>query len=676
MTSPRGGLHGRAAALVASVTALLLLVVAPTALAVAPYRLSSPLSDNANVLSSSDEAEINAAAERLQSAEGIQLWVTYENSFSGLSGTDWSDQTATASGLGNTDLLFSVATGDRAYGYSAPGTLPLSDTEIQSVMSTSVVPLLRKGDWAGAAVALADGLSESPAGGSSTGDSGGSGFGFLWLLVLLLLLGALAFFFLRRRSSKGGGKGPGQGAGGGGAGTAPPSIEELRHEAAASLIEVDDSIRTSTEELGFAQAQFGDADTAPFEQALAQSKKELTQAFDLQRQATEAKGSAQEGTLLSQIVALCHGADKRLDDQVAHFDQLRSLERNIDTVLPGLASRVAELKEHLPRTTATADGLKARYPESALATVMSNLSEANERTRLADESVTAGNDLLGAGDRAGAVARSRAAEEAIGQANTLLDSVDRAPTELVEAEGAVSALIAETEKDVAEAERLGITPELATAHGYAVQTLAWAKQVTSSGGFDPIAARRALEASDGALEKGLGPVRDAAAAKARAEALLASVTEGARSSIQAADDFIDTRRGAVGAKARTYLAEAQRRYQLGMQPGSADPQEALANLQAADQLADQALAEAQRDEAAYRNAEQRGRTGGGDLGTMILGGILVNAMARGGGMGGFGMGGGGFGGGGSNRGGGIVIGGPGSFGGISTRGRLGGGGRF
>lgn len=676
MASHRPGPQRRPVALVASVAVLLLMLLAPSAWAAAPYRLSTPLTDASGVLSSSDEAEINAAADRLQDAEGIQLWVTYEKTFNGLSGTDWSAQTASASDLGNADLLFSVATDDRAYGYSAPGTLPLSDSEINSVMTTSVVPLLRKGDWAGAAVALADGLSAAPASGSSTGDSGGSGFGFLWLLLGLLLLGALAFFFLRRRSSKGGGgRGPGSGAGGG-SGDAPASIEELRHEAAASLIEVDDSIRTSTQELGFAQAQFGDADVAPFQDALDLSKKELTQAFDLQRQATEAKGSPQEGALLSQIVALCKGADKRLDDQVAHFDELRSLERNIDKVLPGLANRVAELQERLPRCVATADGLKARYPESALATVMSNLTEATERTRLAGEFVTAGNDLLGAGDRSGAVARSRAAEEAIGQASTLLDSVDRAPTELVEAESAVSALIAETEKDVAEAERLGVSPELATAHGYAVQTLAWAKQVTAAGGYDPIAARRALETSDGALENGLGPIRDAAAAKARAEALLASVTEGARASIQAADDFIETRRGAVGAKARTHLAEAQRRYQLGMQPTSADPQEALANLQAADQLADQALAEAQRDEAAYRNAEQRGRTGGGDLGTMILGGILVNAMARGGGMGGFGMGGGGFGGGGSNRGGGIVIGGPGSFGGISTRGRLGGGGRF
>jgi hypothetical protein len=189
--------------------------------------------------------------------------------------------------------------------------------------------------------------------------------------------------------------------------------------------------------------------------------------------------------------------------------------------------------------------------------------------------------------------------------------------------------------------------------------------VIASGNVDPIAVRRALEDSDTALDKALEPLREAEQRRQRAAALLASATEAARASIQAANDFITTRRGAVGAEARTRLAEAQRRFDAAL--GTADPIAALEQVQAADTLADQAYVLAQQDEARVRNTQQRG--GGSDaLGTAILGGILIDAMTRGGGYrGGPPRGGSPFPSGGP---------GPGSVGGSATRARRSGGGRF
>ena len=131
---------------------------------------------------------------------------------------------------------------------------------------------------------------------------------------------------------------------------------------------------------------------------------------------------------------------------------------------------------------------------------------------------------------------------------------------------------------------------------------------------------------------------------------------------------------AVGAEARSRLAEARRQL-ANAQVAGIDPISALQGVQAADQLADQAMALAQQDEARFQDS-QRQQTGGmgmGGLGPVILGGILIDAMSRGGGFGG------GFGGssGGSRSGGsGMRLPGPGSFGGSATRGRRGGGGRF
>ena len=66
------------------------------------------------------------------------------------------------------------------------------------------------------------------------------------------------------------------------------SVEELERQASAALVETDDAIKTSEQELGFAKAQFGDAATAEFEQVLAKAKKDLTTAFMLKQQLDDA----------------------------------------------------------------------------------------------------------------------------------------------------------------------------------------------------------------------------------------------------------------------------------------------------------------------------------------------------------------------------------------------------
>ncbi len=145
--------------------------------------------------------------------------------------------------------------------------------------------------------------------------------------------------------------------------------------------------------------------------------------------------------------------------------------------------------------------------------------------------------------------------------------------------------------------------------------------------------------------------------------------------MSAAADFISTRRGAVGAEARTRLSEAQRHLEAAQQLAESDPSKALQHAQSATQLASRALWAAQADVNRYQDNQRPpsgGVTGsGGNAAGAILGGILIDSMLRGG----FGGRGGNWGG----RGGGGWGGpGPGSFGGPSSSDRIGrgGGGRF
>ncbi len=629
-------------------------LLAPVARAEQPERLDVQVTDTVGVLAD-DLAEVQAALDQLQRTTGAQLWVAYVDTFDGMTGPQWAQVTADLSGLGGNDVLFAVAIGDRAYGYSVDEDGPISVAQMEQAISADVEPELADGDWAGAVVALADGLAPaSPAGqGDGSGEGGGGGLTFVLIGGVVVVAVILA---VRAAGRRGRGRAPTSAA------AAP--LGELRAQVAAQLIELDDAVRTSEQELGFAVAQFGDDAARPFTDALAASRRELQEAFGLQQQ-LEARGSVpepEEREALGSILALCRSADERLDDQVEHFDALRDLERTVDTLLPELDRRATQLSERLPEARGAVATLADQYPPAAVERVTGQLDDAAERLVLAEESVTTGTELLAAGDRGGAVARARAAEETLAQAATLLEAVDRAPAELAALLRAIDGLVAETRRDVEEAGRLAGGPPLETATQHARDTLAWAEDVLAAGSYDPVVTRRALEEADNALEAALGPARDAAAARARAEALLPGATDAAVAAIGAAEDFIATRRGAVGAQARTSVADAQRRLDAGRALAATDPRAALAEVQAADQMADRALAEARQDESRFRT---QGGSGMGSLGTLILGGILVDAMTRGGPR---------------PRSGGPRLPSPGrapaSFGGGATRGRRSGGGRF
>lgn len=638
----------------ASSAAVLALACATGAGAEPPTRLDEQITDTVGALAGELD-QVDTAIEGLESEQGIQLWVAYVDTFNGMSGQDWAAQTAELSGLGGNDMLLAVATGASAYGYSAAEPMPVSDDELARIMAEEVEPELADGDWADGTVVLADSLAEP----------GGSGFGWVWWLLLGALGIALVGFLLTRSRRRAAAPRDVEVQADGSLVPLTP-IEDVRSEAAAALIDADNSLKTSEQELGFAVAQFGEELTAGFSAALEESRAELSQAFALRQRAEQQAGEPSERDALEEVIALCDSADGRLDAQVEKFDTLRDLEHRVHDILPGLSAQVEALQARLASATSIAEGLRADHAPEALATVTDNLEQALERVSFARESVGVGLRLLAESDRVGAVSRARAAEEALGQAVTLIEAVERAPADLEAAKAAVAALIIETEKDIAEAQRLGVTPELAVPHQYAMDTLQWVRAAVESGVYDPLAARRALEESDNTLEAGLVPVRDAAAARARAEALLVTESDAARASIQAADDFIRTRRGGIGAEARTQLAAARRSYDQA-QGLASDPSAALAGMQEADRLADEALTLAQRDESRYRNSQQR--AGRSTVGDMMLGGILMDSMSGGGrgtprtySAGPSSPAGGGRG--------------PGSFGGTATRARRSGGGRF
>jgi hypothetical protein len=670
----------RRLSVVLGATALLLLSGGP-ALAEDPFRLDGQVVDEAGVLSSGEESQVADALDQLQAEDGTQLFVVFVDTFGGQTPGEWMQSTRQLSSLGGNDALLAVAVDDRDYAFTVPNGSDVSVSDADQLAGQAVEPEFADGDWATGTVAFADILRTGEAPGSGSADSGGGGA--LLVVGAIAVVGGGAYLVSRSRRRK--------------REAQPPPVqrlerpdphagtttEQLQSQANNALLELDEAMKTSQLDLDYARSQYGEEAVGGFDTALATSRDELSRAFTLRQQLDDDIPEDEPTTrqMLGEMLRLTQAADARLDAQADAFGRLRDLENTAPQVLEALAPRIAALRQRIPQEEQRLADLRGRFADAAVAPVRDNGTEAQARLAAAEQEVNEALDALGAGRPGEAVGDIRAAEDAVAQTTTLLDAIGRLATDLDAAAARVAAVRAETEKDLAEArslvaagQRSGLGPQITRAEA----ALASADEALSGPQPDPLAALRQLEEADIALEQALSVARDAQTQTRRAAAALDQAVLTARSTIAAAADFISTRRGAVGATARTRLAEAQRHLQLA--GGGGDPAAALGEAQQADALARQALDQARSDVDRWQGGQSGAGGGlGVDLGSLVLGGILSGAFGgeyrRGGGYGG-GYG-GGFGGSfGCGRGGGFGGRSPGSFGGSATRGRRGGGGRF
>ncbi|WP_192498686.1 TPM domain-containing protein [Ornithinimicrobium pratense] len=681
----------RAAATLATLAVAGLLATGPTAQAQEPIDLPGPVTDRADVLSSSEETEVVERIEALQQETGLQLFVVFVDEFTDPSGArtngpEWAQLTSEESGMGHGDLVLAVAVEQRAYGLGDIGGT-LSSQAVQRVQLQDVEPRLGQDDWAGAAEAAVNGFAREHARAASGGgissdrpvrtrSSGGLG-NFTGALLMPLLIGGGAVLAIRAasRSSSRTTRGTAASAPAGARGV---SLQELERQSAEALVGMDNAVRSAEEELAFAEAQFGRQRTEAFRGVLEQAKAAAKEAFSLRQQLDDDQREPDDvrRSMLSRIVQLTSQARRTLDEHTAEFATLRALQDRAPQFLDELTTRARETRERLPTARQEIDGLAARHPREALVTVRAHLQQATGLLDSADGFVIAGRQSLERDDRPSAVAAARAAEESIGQAASLLDAVSRADSDLASAAQQLSRGIASLTADIQDAQRLAPhEPTVGQSVQRAREAIEQAQAARSSG--DPLRALADLDVAEHDLDTLLEPMREqeSHATKMRGDFTERFTRVGAR--LQSINQTIATRRGAISSGARTRMSEALRLYEEARTTSGKDPRTAMALLTRAEQLGEQALTEANNDLGSWGGP---GGSGGGgiDPWSVILGGILLGGN-RGGGRrhsGGWG-GGGGFSGGsfgGGSFGGGSF--GGGSFGGGSFGGGGGGGGSF
>src|SRR4051812_46778346 len=173
------------------------ILLAPTAAGQPPFRLPSYVNDGANALSGSEFSDVQQAVDKLYNDRHIRLWVVYVDTFSGQDAVGWTEKTRRLSDIGGQDAIFAVATQDRAYAFLPPTSGGQGGFDVTSLRTNEIEPQLRQSNWAGAAVAAAEGLDPT----TST-SPGVSLIGVLVAFAVLALALVMVWLWVRRRKRK------------------------------------------------------------------------------------------------------------------------------------------------------------------------------------------------------------------------------------------------------------------------------------------------------------------------------------------------------------------------------------------------------------------------------------------------------------------------------------------
>jgi hypothetical protein len=650
-------------------TLITALLVAPSAAAQPPFRLSDSITDEAGALNGSGRVAVQAAASKLYDDRHIQLWVVFVDNFSGQPAVSWAQNTRSASDLGDFDALLAVATVDRSYAFLVPNRVQaLSPSQVDDLRRNQIEPALRRGDWSGAAVAAASGLDRGQASKNRTALLIAAG------VIAIVVVGLLVAEGYRRRRRREAERAAARRADA----TDPDALAALSLGALDDLsrwkvVDVDNAVRTSANELALTIEEFGEQRTELFNRAVNNAKAALAQAFTVRQQLDDAipETRAQRRELLTQVIVSAAKADRELESQREAFEKMRDLVVNAPSRLDGLTQQMVELTARIAPAEQRMTELHNEFDPDALTSVTTNVTTAKDRLAFADQNLTRARDLAAkpvTGEQSGLVDAVQAAESALGQARALFDAVDSAASDIHHAVATLPSLIADIQTGIEHADKqlqsaqqteAAHSRELATARDEANKALSAAR---ASGSADPLGAFTQLTKTDADLNRLLATVAEEQATADRLNRTFEQALFTAQSQIHAVSEYIDTRRGSIGPEARTRLSEASRQLQAALDRRSTDVNEAITRANTAATLAAQAQSLADDD---VRSAQlaYTGRYGGGNNMGAMMGGIIIGDMLGGGGFGGGGFGGGW---------------GPTSFGGSSGSdgGFMGGGGRF
>ncbi|MFH8250782.1 hypothetical protein ACH3VR_10490 [Microbacterium sp. B2969] len=433
---------------------------------------------------------------------------------------------------------------------------------------------------------------------------------------------------------------------------------DLARRAQAALVQADERIRVTGDELVFADAELGADATKDLRDALESVKQHLGEAFHLhQLNHDEIPDTAEElRTRNARIVQLCDWAEELLDDRTEALAERIARVRRAPEIIAGVRADAARLRGLLPQTRETLTRLAARYSTEALASIAANPAEADQLLGFAEHSAGVSERRREAGQREQANLALEASTEAVRRAGTLVEAVETFEVEALRAESTLAAVVEDSRGDLVVARQAPQVPAVLEA----MRELEAALAALPAAGVntDPFTLLTQLREANAGLDAAIAAARQREAHPVPDFAHVRNAVDDADRQLAVARDVIAGHRGWIGADARTRLAEAERvrvdldRF-LGTSAAAATsiPEEqreqALAIARRSAFLASEGLQLAQRDIEAYRPqgwgepgngawgqpqagwGSRGGRGGASDIMGGVLGGLVIGSLLDG-----------------------------------------------
>ena len=582
--------------LIAVLTAILLALGLP-ALAASPMSISDSVTDPDGWLSSADRSTIESATSRAASS-GKPIKVIVVANFSGTDAESWCQQTVQRSSLTNGTVVYVIAYDQRrdaACSFNGPSSSSLQGAVRASEKQLTPNPLTSSAVANGVNAfvnTLVSGTSNS--GSSSTNssyssnpgatdDDGSSLLGPLFMF-LILVGGVTAIAIGVARSSRRNRLAALQAAQ-----VDAESAARAAQEANRQLLSADEQVRTATDELNYARAQFGLNSTDEFARAIEAGKAAVSRGFSAQGQMNSATAPAEQLRLATAIMQDLGANMNPLSAIQASFATKRAEQASLPERIAEARERLAEELTDLERAKSELASISTLYPAQMLASLQDNPEQASAlltsaRTALDTAEASAPTD------RAHAASALDTALRALTMANHQTDAIFSAKSDLDAIRDRLVAAISSISSDITDVNELNTDPAVfnplvADAHA----AIAEAQAALANTG-DPLAALEHLRMSEATLDAALEPLRTKEEAYEKARKAAEAQISLAESAVSQAQRYVQGRRGAIDLELRSTLNNAETALSTAQRSLEDDPEAASTHAMNARALADSVMA--------------------------------------------------------------------------------------
>ncbi|MGF2948458.1 coiled-coil domain-containing protein [Microbacterium alcoholitolerans] len=419
---------------------------------------------------------------------------------------------------------------------------------------------------------------------------------------------------------------------------------DLARHAEQSLVAADEHIRTTTDELAFAQAELGESLTGDLKAALDAVRTHMREAFQLHQLNHDEIPDTEEElrTRNARIVQLCEWAEGLLDEKTEVLAEAVAKVRRAPQIVAQVRRDAESLSSRVPHARTTIERLSSRYAESAMRRIASAADEAEQLIAFATHGADVSERRRAAGQNEEANLAMETATEAVRRTSAILDAVEDFEIEALRAESTLADVVADSRGDIIAARDAPQVPEVVAA----TAALETALRALAPAGArnDPFAELSELRTANTALDAAIDKAHYRAQHPLPSLDQVQHAIDDADRQLGVARGLISGHRGWIGADARTRLAEAERlRVDVpAMLPAEETRDLALSSARRVAQLAAEALQLAQRDIDSSRPQDQgwggggqswgpggRRGGGGGDIVSGVLGGLVIGSILDG-----------------------------------------------